>query len=102
MDKSPLLRGVASIARRLQKTRWPNSWIDPKSIGVGQYQHDVNQSDLARSLDTVVEDCEQCRRGPQHGQRAVGAGRDVTNRGQVGGSWRDANGAFGPGPTCSR
>ncbi len=31
--------------------------IDPKSIGVGQYQHDVNQSELARMLDTVVEDC---------------------------------------------
>ena len=51
------LRGAASIARRLQDPLAELVKIDPKSIGVGQYQHDVNQSELARSLDTVVEDC---------------------------------------------
>jgi len=51
------LRGAASIARRLQDPLAELVKIDPKSIGVGQYQHDVNQSALARSLDTVVEDC---------------------------------------------
>ena len=51
------LRGAASIARRLQDPLAELVKIDPKSIGVGQYQHDVNQFDLARSLDSVVEDC---------------------------------------------
>jgi protein Tex len=51
------LRGAASIARRLQDPLAELVKIDPKSIGVGQYQHDVNQSELARTLDTVVEDC---------------------------------------------
>jgi protein Tex len=51
------LRGAASIARRLQDPLAELVKIDPKSIGVGQYQHDVNQSQLARTLDTVVEDC---------------------------------------------
>ena len=51
------LRGAASIARRLQDPLAELVKIDPKSIGVGQYQHDVNQSDLARTLDAVVEDC---------------------------------------------
>ena len=56
-DVDVSLRGAASIARRLQDPLSELVKIDPKSIGVGQYQHDVNQSDLARSLDTVVEDC---------------------------------------------
>ena len=56
-DVDVSLRGAASIARRLQDPLAELVKIDPKSIGVGQYQHDVNQSDLARSLDTVVEDC---------------------------------------------
>ena len=55
MDVS--LRGAVSIARRLQDPLAELVKIDPKSIGVGQYQHDVNQGALARSLDAVVEDC---------------------------------------------
>jgi len=51
------LRGAVSIARRLQDPLAELVKIDPKSIGVGQYQHDVNQSQLARQLDAVVEDC---------------------------------------------
>lgn len=54
MDVS--LRGAVSIARRLQDPLAELVKIDPKSIGVGQYQHDVNQSALARTLDGVVED----------------------------------------------
>ena len=56
-DVDVSLRGAASIARRLQDPLAELVKIDPKSIGVGQYQHDVNQSDLARSLSAVVEDC---------------------------------------------
>ena len=51
------LRGAVSIARRLQDPLAELVKIDPKSIGVGQYQHDVNQNQLAKSLDAVVEDC---------------------------------------------
>ena len=51
------LRGAVSIARRLQDPLAELVKIDPKSIGVGQYQHDVNQSRLAKMLDAVVEDC---------------------------------------------
>jgi protein Tex len=51
------LRGAVSIARRLQDPLAELVKIDPKSIGVGQYQHDVMQTRLARSLDAVVEDC---------------------------------------------
>jgi uncharacterized protein len=50
------LRGAVSIARRLQDPLAELVKIDPKAIGVGQYQHDVNQARLARMLDTVVED----------------------------------------------
>jgi uncharacterized protein len=56
-DVDVSLRGAASIARRLQDPLAELVKIDPKSIGVGQYQHDVNPSELARSLDAVVEDC---------------------------------------------
>ncbi len=56
-DVDVSLRGAASIARRLQDPLAELVKIDPKSIGVGQYQHDVNQSELARMLDAVVEDC---------------------------------------------
>ncbi len=56
-DLDVSLRGAVSIARRLQDPLAELVKIDPKSIGVGQYQHDVNQAQLARSLDTVVEDC---------------------------------------------
>lgn len=51
------LRGAVSIARRLQDPLAELVKIEPKAIGVGQYQHDVNQRELARSLDAVVEDC---------------------------------------------
>lgn len=51
------LRGAVSIARRLQDPLAELVKIEPKSIGVGQYQHDVNQIQLARGLDAVVEDC---------------------------------------------
>ena len=51
------LRGAVSIARRLQDPLAELVKIEPKSIGVGQYQHDVSQLKLARSLDAVVEDC---------------------------------------------
>ncbi len=56
-DVDVSLRGAASIARRLQDPLAELVKIDPKSIGVGQYQHDVNQGALARALDAVVEDC---------------------------------------------
>lgn len=51
------LRGAVSIARRLQDPLAELVKIDPKSIGVGQYQHDVSEAKLSRSLDAVVEDC---------------------------------------------
>ena len=56
-DLDVSLRGAASIGRRLQDPLAELVKIDPKSIGVGQYQHDINQTRLARMLDAVVEDC---------------------------------------------
>lgn len=56
-DLDVSLRGAVSIARRLQDPLAELVKIDPKSIGVGQYQHDVNQTQLARTLNAVVEDC---------------------------------------------
>ncbi|MHB1091402.1 Tex family protein [Thiobacillus sp.] len=56
-DLDVSLRGAVSIARRLQDPLAELVKIDPRSIGVGQYQHDVSQHELARSLDAVVEDC---------------------------------------------
>lgn len=56
-DLDVSLRGAVSIARRLQDPLAELVKIDPKSIGVGQYQHDVNQSRLAKMLEAVVEDC---------------------------------------------
>ncbi|MEQ3695011.1 MAG: Tex family protein [Thalassolituus sp.] len=56
-DLDVTIRGAVSIARRLQDPLSELVKIEPKSIGVGQYQHDVNQSHLARSLDAVIEDC---------------------------------------------
>ncbi len=56
-DVDVSLRGAVSIARRLQDPLAELVKIDPKSIGVGQYQHDVSQTHLARTLDAVVEDC---------------------------------------------
>ena len=56
-DLDVSLRGAASIARRLQDPLAELVKIDPKSIGVGQYQHDIAEGKLSRSLDAVVEDC---------------------------------------------
>ncbi|GAA6151084.1 Tex family protein [Pseudoteredinibacter isoporae] len=56
-DLDVTIRGAISIARRLQDPLAELVKIEPKSIGVGQYQHDVSQAQLARSLDAVVEDC---------------------------------------------
>ena len=96
-DLDVSLRGAVSIARRLQDPLAELVKIDPKSIGVGQYQHDVNQSGLAKCLDAVVEDC------------VNGVGVDLNTASapllsRVSGlspavaasivGWRDANGAF--------
>ena len=96
-DVDVSLRGAASIARRLQDPLAELVKIDPKSIGVGQYQHDVNQSELARTLETVVEDC----------VNAVGVDLNTASvpllsrvsglSGSVAKAvvrWREANGAF--------
>jgi len=56
-DLDVTIRGAVSIARRLQDPLAELVKIEPKSIGVGQYQHDVNQYQLSRSLDVVIEDC---------------------------------------------
>ena len=56
-DLDVSIRGAVSIARRLQDPLAELVKIDPKSIGVGQYQHDLNQRELARMLDSIVEDC---------------------------------------------
>jgi protein Tex len=91
------LRGAVSIARRLQDPLAELVKIDPRSIGVGQYQHDLSQSRLSRSLDAVVEDC----------VNAVGVDLNTASvplLGRVSGiggtlaenivAYRDANGAF--------
>ena len=91
------LRGAVSIARRLQDPLAELVKIDPKSIGVGQYQHDLNQSELAKSLGTVIEDC----------VNSVGVDLNTASTpllSRVSGlsnavaasivRWRDANGAF--------
>ena len=91
------LRGAASIARRLQDPLAELVKIDPKSIGVGQYQHDVNQSDLARCLDTVVEDCVNSV-GVDLNTASVPLLARVSGLSQTVAKsvvrWRDANGAF--------
>ena len=92
------LRGAVSIARRLQDPLAELVKIDPKSIGVGQYQHDLNPAALARRLDAVVEDC----------VNAVGVDLNTASApllARVSGltpavaasivRWRDAHGAFG-------
>ena len=96
-DLDVSLRGAVSIARRLQDPLAELVKIDPKSIGVGQYQHDVNQSEMARALDAVVEDCvnkvgvdlntaSQALLARVSGLSASVASSIVR--------WRDANGAF--------
>ncbi|GAB7128413.1 Tex family protein [Silvimonas sp. JCM 19000] len=91
------LRGAVSIARRLQDPLAELVKIDPKSIGVGQYQHDVNQLDLARSLDAVVEDCVNAV-GVDVNMASVPlltriSGLNATLAQQIV-NWRDSNGAF--------
>jgi len=91
------LRGAVSIARRLQDPLAELVKIDPKSIGVGQYQHDVNQSELAKSLDAVVEDCVNSVGVDLNTASAPLLSRVSGLSGAVAASivrWRDANGAF--------
>jgi uncharacterized protein len=86
-----------SIARRLQDPLAELVKIDPKSIGVGQYQHDVNQSELARTLDTVVEDCVNGVGVDLNTASAPLLSRVSGLSSAVANSivrWRDANGAF--------
>ncbi len=91
------LRGAVSIARRVQDPLAELVKIDPKSIGVGQYQHDVNQSGLARSLDAVVEDCVN-KVGVDLNTASAPLLARVSGLGAtVAGAimrWRDAHGAF--------
>jgi protein Tex len=91
------LRGAVSIARRVQDPLAELVKIDPKSIGVGQYQHDVNQSAMARSLDAVVEDCVNGV-GVDLNTASVPLLARVSGLSQAVASsivrWRDAHGAF--------
>ncbi len=91
------LRGAVSIARRLQDPLAELVKIDPKSIGVGQYQHDVNQSGLAKSLDAVVEDCVNAVGVDLNTASAPLLSRVSGLSATVAASivrWRDAHGAF--------
>ena len=91
------LRGAVSIARRVQDPLAELVKIDPKSIGVGQYQHDVNQSGLARSLDAVVEDCVNKVGVDLNTASAPLLSRVSGLSASVAGAivrWRDAHGAF--------
>ncbi|WP_431104782.1 Tex family protein [Roseateles noduli] len=96
-DLDVSLRGAVSIARRLQDPLAELVKIDPKSIGVGQYQHDVNQSELARTLDAVVEDCVNSVGVDLNTASAPLLSRVSGLSASVANSivrWRDANGAF--------
>jgi len=96
-DLDVSLRGAVSIARRLQDPLAELVKIEPKSIGVGQYQHDVNQSELARSLDTVIEDCVNSVGVDLNTASAPLLSRVSGLSSAVAASivrWRDANGAF--------
>ncbi|WP_431287319.1 Tex family protein [Roseateles chitinivorans] len=96
-DLDVSLRGAVSIARRLQDPLAELVKIDPKSIGVGQYQHDVNQSELARTLDTIVEDCVNSVGVDLNTASAPLLSRVSGLSASVANSivrWRDANGAF--------
>ncbi len=96
-DLDVSLRGAVSIARRLQDPLAELVKIDPKSIGVGQYQHDVNQTAMARTLDAVVEDCVNSvgvdLNTASQALLARVAGLSATVAASVV-RWRDANGAF--------
>ncbi len=102
-DLDVSLRGAVSIARRLQDPLAELVKMDPKFIGVGQYQHDVSQTQLARKLDAVVEDC----------VNAVGVDLDTASvplLTRVAGltrmmaqnvvAWRDENGQFQTVSNC--
>jgi len=96
-DLDVSLRGAVSIARRLQDPLAELVKIDPKSIGVGQYQHDVNQSELARTLVTVVEDCVNAVGVDLNTASAPLLSRVSGLSNSVAASivrWRDAHGAF--------
>ncbi|WP_428509526.1 Tex family protein [Roseateles sp.] len=96
-DLDVTLRGAVSIARRLQDPLAELVKIDPKSIGVGQYQHDVNQSAMAKTLDAVVEDCVNSVGVDLNTASAPLLSRVSGLSGTVAASivrWRDANGAF--------
>ena len=96
-DLDVSLRGAVSIARRLQDPLAELVKIDPKSIGVGQYQHDVNQAGLARSLDAVVEDCVNAVGVDLNTASAPLLSRVSGLSGAVAASivrWRDSHGAF--------
>ena len=96
-DLNVSLRGAVSIARRLQDPLAELVKIDPKSIGVGQYQHDVNQSELARTLGTVIEDCVNSVGVDLNTASAPLLSRVSGLSAAVASSivrWRDANGAF--------
>jgi protein Tex len=91
------LRGAVSIARRLQDPLAELVKIDPKSIGVGQYQHDVNQGELAKSLDAVIEDCVNSVGVDLNTASTPLLSRVSGLSAAVAGAivrWRDANGAF--------
>ncbi len=96
-DLDVSLRGAVSIARRLQDPLAELVKIDPKSIGVGQYQHDVNQSDLMKTLDAVVEDCVN-KVGVDLNTASAPLLARVSGLSQAVATsivrWRDANGAF--------
>jgi protein Tex len=96
-DLDVSLRGAVSIARRLQDPLAELVKIDPKSIGVGQYQHDVSQSDLAKSLNSVIEDCVNSVGVDLNTASAPLLSRVSGLSAAVAASivrWRDANGAF--------
>jgi uncharacterized protein len=96
-DVDVSLRGAASIARRLQDPLAELVKIDPKSIGVGQYQHDVNQGELARTLEAVVEDCVNSVGVDLNTASVPLLARVSGLSGTVARSvvrWREANGAF--------
>jgi uncharacterized protein len=96
-DVDVSLRGAASIARRLQDPLSELVKIDPKAIGVGQYQHDVNQSELAKTLDAVVEDCVNSVGVDLNTASVPLLSRVSGLSGSVAKSvvrWRDANGVF--------
>ena len=96
-DLDVSIRGAVSIARRLQDPLAELVKIDPRSIGVGQYQHDVNQNTLAQALDAVVEDCvnhvgvDLNTASPALLQRVSGLNASLAGNIVA---WRDQQGAF--------